>query len=41
VKKYIKNMSYNKRVTNKIRSLRGPLIRDDERELKTGSNEGI
>jgi hypothetical protein len=32
--KYIRNMGYNKRVTNKIRSAYGPLIRDDEKWLK-------
>jgi hypothetical protein len=30
-------MSYNKRVTNKIRSVRRPLIKDDENWLNSGS----
>jgi hypothetical protein len=34
-------MSYNKRVTYKIRSARGPLIKDCEKGLKKGSNGGV
>jgi hypothetical protein len=33
------NMSYNKRVTNKIRSASGPLIKDHEKGLRLGGIE--
>jgi hypothetical protein len=36
----IRNVSYDKRVTNKIRSAGSPLIKDGENGLKSGSIGG-
>jgi hypothetical protein len=41
VKKYIRNMSYKQRVTDKIRSARCPLIMGRRDKLRIGSIGGV